>query len=120
MRKYISFVMMALCILSGAGGARFLPAPVFDSGTSLWYDKLTREIAFNAPIEMKPFYADGSRQLELVTDFGWIPFANLIDLKDDITEVFAQSDRMEEERMKAIAKATSMEVEFPIKMFAIY
>ena len=65
----------------------------------------------NAPIEMKPFYADGSRQLELVTDFGWIPFANLIDLKDDITEVFAQSDRMEEERMKAIAKAVDKRVE---------
>ena len=87
------------------------PAPVFDSGTSLWHDKLTKEIAFNAPIEMKPFYADGSRQLELVTDFGWIPFANLIDLKDDITEVFAQSDRMEEERMKAIAKAVDKRVE---------
>lgn len=30
------------------------PAPVFDSGTSLWHDKLTKLIGSNDQIKMKP------------------------------------------------------------------
>ena len=53
------------------------PAPVFDSGTSLWHNKLTRLINPVSEIESKPFYTKQSRQMELVTDFEWIPFDNL-------------------------------------------
>ncbi|MDD3139039.1 MAG: HipA domain-containing protein [Lachnospiraceae bacterium] len=87
------------------------PAPVFDSGTSLWHDKLTKSIGSNDRTEMKPFYADAARQMELVTDFDWIPFENLKNLQDDIREVFAQSNFMDEERIETIAKAVNSRVE---------
>ena len=87
------------------------PAPVFDSGTSLWHDKLTKSIAVNSQLDMKPFYTDASRQMELITDFSWIPFENLADLKEDIREVFAQSDLMDEERIETIARAVDNRVE---------
>lgn len=87
------------------------PAPVFDSGTSLWHDKLTKQIIANDQLEMKPFYTDASRQMELVTDFGWIPFDKLVDLKNDIREIFVQSDFMDEERIETIAKAVDNRVE---------
>ena len=48
---------------------------------------------------MKPFYTDATRQMELVTDFDWIPFENLRNLQDDIREVFVQSHFMDEERI---------------------
>lgn len=87
------------------------PAPVFDSGTSLWHDKLTKWISSHGDLEMKPFYADAARQMEIVTDFDWIPFENLKNLQDDIREVFAQSNFMDEERVETIAKAVNSRVE---------
>lgn len=87
------------------------PAPVFDSGTSLWHDKLTKTIVTSGQLDMKPFYTDASRQMELITDFSWIPFENLVDLKDDISEVFTQSNLMDEERIETIAKAVGNRVE---------
>ena len=60
---------------------------------------------------MKPFYTDATRQMELVTDFDWIPFENLRNLQDDIREVFVQSHFMDEERIETIAKAGNSRVE---------
>lgn len=37
------------------------PAPVFDSGTSFWHDKLTKNIRGYDAVECKPFYADAER-----------------------------------------------------------
>ena len=42
------------------------PAPIFDSGTSLWHDKLTRAINPFSELETKPFYANETRQMELL------------------------------------------------------
>jgi len=87
------------------------PAPIFDSGTSLWHDKLTKAIQPFGKIETKPFYSEGARQLELVSDFGWIPFEELTHLKNDIREIFIPSDFIEEERVEALSKAVNSRVE---------
>ena len=68
-------------------------APVFDSGTSLWHNKLTKVINPFDEIESKPFYAKQLKQMELVTDFEWIPFEKLKDVTDDLYEVFKQSEK---------------------------
>ena len=78
------------------------PAPIFDSGTSLWHNKLTKSIDGNEVIETKPFYASESRQMELVSDFSWIPFDQLKMLEEDIRNVFHQSEYMEAERIEAL------------------
>jgi len=87
------------------------PAPVFDSGTSLWHDKLTRAINPLVEIETKPFYANSSKQIELVSDFSWIPFELLRNLKDDIMEIFVPTEFMDEQRIEVLAKAVNSRVE---------
>jgi len=87
------------------------PAPVFDSGTSLWHDKLTRAIDPLGEVETKPFYGKASKQLELVSDFSWIPFEALVGLEDDIREIFVPTEFMDERRIETLAGAVSGRVE---------
>lgn len=87
------------------------PAPVFDSGTSLWHDKLTRAINPLEKMETKPFYSNISRQMSLVSDFSWIPFEELKHLEDDIREIFMPTEFIDEERIEALASAVTGRVE---------
>ena len=80
-------------------------APVFDTGTSLWHNKLTKGINPLDDIESKPFYAKQSKQMELVTDFDWIPFENLKDATDDLQEIFGHSEYMDDQRIEIISNA---------------
>ncbi len=87
------------------------PAPIFDSGTSLWHNKLTRVINPLEEIEIKPFYSNVSRQMKLVSDFSWIPFEELKYLKDDIREVFVPTKFIDEERIEVVPNAVTGRVE---------
>lgn len=87
------------------------PAPVFDSGTSLWHDKLTGMIDPLGEIESKPFYSGESRQLALISDFGWIPFEELEQLPDDIREIFVPTTFIDEQRIETLAGAVKVRVE---------
>lgn len=87
------------------------PAPIFDSGTSLWHDKLTRAINPLSEVETKPFYSNASKQLALVSDFSWIPFENLKLLKDDIREIFVPTEFIDEERIESLSDAVMSRVE---------
>jgi hypothetical protein len=80
-------------------------APVFDTGTSLWHNKLTKVINPFDEIESKPFYAKQKKQMELITDFEWIPFENMKGMRDDLQEVFKQSEFMDEQRIEVINNA---------------
>ena len=64
-------------------------APIYDSGSSLGYDKVAPEIRAEQDIECKPFKKHHEEQLKLVTDFSWIDFDRLSDVKDLITEVLS-------------------------------
>ena len=86
------------------------PAPIFDSGTSLWHDKLTKTINPYGEVEAKPFYANATKQMELVSDYGWIPFENLEHLKDDIREIFIPTVFIDEERIEMLAEAVNSRV----------
>lgn len=94
------------------------PAPVFDSGTSLWHDKLTKNIHGYDTIEGKPFYADAERQMKLVSDYSWIPFEQLEGVEDDIRSVFASSEFIDEERIVAIVQAVNVRIE-KLKEFSL-
>jgi hypothetical protein len=58
-------------------------APMFDNGTSLWYDKLTSQIPL-ADITCKPFKKTHGEQLCLVSSFDWLDFAKLDGLENEI------------------------------------
>lgn len=87
------------------------PAPIFDSGTSLWHDKLTRAITSLSEVEAKPFYAEASRQMKLVSDFSWIPFEELRNIGNDVREIFVPTEFIDEERIDALARAVAGRVE---------
>lgn len=87
------------------------PAPVFDSGTSLWHDKLTRAITSLSEAETKPFYAKASRQMKLVSDFSWIPFEDLRNIGNDVREIFVPTEFIDEERIDALARAVAERAE---------
>lgn len=86
------------------------PAPVYDSGTSLWHDKLTKSINGYDEVETKPFYSSACKQMELISDYSWIPFEQLKMMGEDVRETFAASEYIDEERIEAIVKAIQIRI----------
>ena len=87
------------------------PAPIFDSGSSLGYDKLTGQIRTGRGIECKPFKKTYEEQLKLVTDLSWIDFSKLDGLGEVIMECFAPAeDFIDESRVKAIISSVNSRI----------
>ncbi|SFC80733.1 HipA domain-containing protein [Ruminococcus albus] len=63
-------------------------APMFDNGTSLWYDKLTSQIP-SADITCKPFKKTHGEQLKLISDISWLDLSKLDGIDDEISEIFS-------------------------------
>lgn len=83
-------------------------APIFDSGSSLGYDKLPAQILSPHAIECKPFKKNHGEQLKLVTSFDWVNFDKLQGIEGEIRQVFDQAgDYMDEARKDAIISAFS-------------
>lgn len=81
------------------------PAPIFETGTSLWYDKSTKELL---ALVQNPESSEGTKEedsslLEHVSDFSWIRFERLKTITEELKEVFGQSDKMEPERILALS-----------------
>ena len=89
-------------------------APVYDSGSSLGYDKVTPEIRSGQNMICKPFKKHHEEQLKLVTDYSWIDFDRLSDIRELIVDTLS-SDGVEgyigESRIKAIADAVEQRIQ---------
>ena len=81
------------------------PAPIFDSGTSLWHNILTSRIQPLAEVDTKPFCTNETKQLSLITDFTWIPFEKLKNLHQELYNIFIQSPYLDEQRCCALSQA---------------
>lgn len=78
-------------------------APVFDSGSSLGYDKLPGQILSGRSVECKPFKKNHEEQLKLVSSFDWIDFEQLKGSEQEIKSVFDQAgEYMDMHRKEAI------------------
>ena len=87
-------------------------APIFDSGTSLGYDKLTNKIMTGENVECKPFKKTHDEQLKLVTSFDWIDFKALEGLADDIRAVFSNAQEyIDETRVNTIIRSVNKKIE---------
>lgn len=89
-------------------------APIFDSGSSLGYDKMAGEIRAERGIICKPFKRHHEEQLKLVTSYDWIPFENLMDVKEMICEVLSDEqvqEFMDERRVMAIADSVENRIQ---------
>lgn len=93
-------------VIRDANTLEFLgPAPIFDSGTSLWFDKPTAMIGSMGNIVCKPFKTSHERQLDLVTSFDWIDFSKLDGIEDEWMEITENSVSLDKPRRIAIAQA---------------
>lgn len=84
-------------------------APIYDSGSSLGYDKMPAQMRSEREIGCKPFKTRHIEQLRLVSDFDWIDFDALSDIRDLINNTLSSgnaADYIDENRKKAIADGT--------------
>lgn len=81
-------------------------APIYDSGSSLGYDKLPGQIRAGKEVECKPFKKTHEEQLALVTSFEWIDFEKLRGLEEEVRAVFDEAgEYLDEARKDAILDA---------------
>jgi hypothetical protein len=82
-------------------------APVFDSGTSLWYN--TARVG--SLTESKPFKKTHGEQIKLVNDLSWFDHKALEGLADEIVKIFENSEDVDEARSKKIAETVAARAE---------
>lgn len=89
-------------------------APIYDSGSSLGYDKLPVQILRGQEITCKPFKKHHEEQLKLVSSFNWLDLDKLNDVQTLITETFSGGeieDYIDERRVRAIGDSVERRVE---------
>lgn len=89
-------------------------APIYDSGSSLGYDKMPAQMRSEKEVVCKPFKNHHTEQIKLVSDFRWIDFDSLSDIGELIVNVLSADgakDYMDETRIWAIAGAAQRRIE---------
>lgn len=89
-------------------------APIYDSGSSLGYDKIPAKIRSGKDVVCKPFKNHHTEQLKLVSDFGWIDFESLSDVGEVIKEVLSSDgaeEYIDESRINAITDGIEKRIE---------
>jgi hypothetical protein len=84
-------------------------APVYDSGSSLGYDKTVPLMLDQSETVCKPFKKHHDEQLKLVSSFDWVDFGALGDVKALITETLSKENArayMDDSRIRVIAELT--------------
>lgn len=88
------------------------PAPIYDSGSCLGYDKLTPQIRSGAGITCKPFKRTHQDQLRLVTSFAWLDLSKVGGIDQGIRETFTGAEEfIDQERVEAIASSVNRRIQ---------
>lgn len=85
-------------------------APLFDTGSSLWFRIPTRELAYASFVfDSRPFFDDSNRQLRLVDDASWLDLDTLsgfpewaVDFLDENPSMYGRTDFIFEGIQQAI------------------
>ena len=88
-------------------------APIYDSGSSLGYDKIPGQMRSEKDVVCKPFKNHHTEQLKLVTDFDWIDFDRLSDVDELISGVLSceeAADYIDEGRIHAITEGVQRRI----------
>lgn len=81
-------------------------APIYDNGTSLWYDTPTARIDAGAEdIPARPFKGTQGQQIRLVTSFDWIKPDALYGLGDELHDILKDSGTVDMERRDVLCRA---------------
>ena len=76
-------------------------APIFDCGTSLWYNSAR----VGAEVPCKPFRKHHIDQLKLVDDFSWFDKEKIAGIEEDMKQILWKSAYVDEQRGENIIKA---------------
>lgn len=89
-------------------------SPIFDSGSSLGYNKLTSQIISGEDIVCKPFKKTHNEQLRLVTNFDWLDISALKNnIEDDIMSAFLGAEKyVDESRLEAIVMSVKERISY--------
>ncbi|MCD8150030.1 MAG: HipA domain-containing protein [Clostridiales bacterium] len=90
-------------------------APIYDSGSSLGYDKMPGQMYSEKGVICKPFKNHHTEQLKLVSDFSWIDFIGLMDAEDFAKNVLSADgaeEYLDETRIRAITGALRRRIDF--------
>lgn len=87
------------------------PAPIFDSGSSLWCDIVTSQLAAGEhSFSSKQFHESPAKQLLLVEDMSWIDLSALDGFVDEAMEILAKNEALAA-RLPYIESALAWRVE---------
>ena len=89
-------------------------APIYDSGSSLGYNKVTRRIIAGEDISCKPFRPRHEEQLSLVTDFSRLDLTRLSDVREIITQNLSHplaAETIDPPRIEAIANSVESRIQ---------
>jgi hypothetical protein len=85
-------------------------APIFDSGTSMWYDIPTVNIFSDMDMPSKPFENKHSQQIKLVTNFDWLNKDALYGIEDEWNDILSASNYIDVLRRDALVTALKLRV----------
>lgn len=97
-------------------------APIYDSGTSLWYDTATVNIS-GSDVLCKPFKKKHSEQLKLVSSFDWLDTSKLDGIENEILDILCNDKAVqyvEVERARAIVAEVRKRIDLLGKFAAAY
>lgn len=88
-------------------------APIFDSGTSLWYNVTEKNILYS-DVKCKPFKKTHGEQLRLVSDLKRFDFSRLDGIEDEIKDIMTAENSgnfIEESRAEVIAESVRKRID---------
>ena len=85
-------------------------APIYDSGTSLWFDKPTGMVG-SGRVTCKPFKDRHEEQIKLVSSFDWLDLSRLDGIEEEWMELTKGSLFLDEARRIAVARALRWRIE---------
>ncbi|MDR3161410.1 MAG: hypothetical protein LBU28_07340 [Spirochaetaceae bacterium] len=86
------------------------PAPLFDCGSSLWYQSADNMINPELNMESKPFRNYHSEQIRLVRNFDWFNADNLYRCDEECEKLLSQSVFITKLRRDALCKALNKRI----------
>jgi len=80
-------------------------APLYDNGSSFWYNQNTKNILNVKETKSQPFFQTHEKQIGLVRDFSWLDFSKLIGIDEEFYELLLKSPFIDDERRDVLSLA---------------
>ena len=85
-------------------------APIYDSGSSLWFNHLTHEIGLMKRLSCKPFKNKHDEQIKLVKSFDWLNLSKLTGLDEEIRVLLNNATTIDRKRSEEIIKGLNIRI----------